>query len=68
MAYERPLVENAGRELVAGAKVRTELDSLVVGRLRATSIVNRFADAMMLLLVAMSLKRGFEISIRFRGL
>ena len=58
MAYVRPLVEKAARELVAGAKVRTEFDRLAVGRLRTTSIVKGFTDAMMSLLVVMFLTRG----------
>jgi hypothetical protein len=61
------LVENAVRGLVDGAKVRTEFDSLNVGRLRTTSIVKGFVDAMMWLLVAMLLKRGVE-TYRIRGL
>jgi hypothetical protein len=48
----RPVVENAAKELVAGVKGRTELESQAVGRLRATSMVKGFADAIVWLLVA----------------
>jgi hypothetical protein len=48
VAYARRKgVENVARELVVGVMGRTELESLVVGRLRATSIAQGFADAMM---------------------
>jgi len=52
VAARRPVVEKAAREFEEGVKVRAVLDSLAVGRLRATSIVKGFADAMMGLLVA----------------
>jgi hypothetical protein len=52
------VVENTARGLVVGVKGRTELDSLAAGRLRTTSIVKGFADAMMWLLVARFLWRG----------
>jgi len=59
VAYpRRVVVENTARGLVVGVKGRTELESLTVGRLRATSIVKGFADAMMWLLVAIFLWRG----------
>lgn len=58
VAYARKiLVENAARGL-EGASGRTAFESLTVGRFRATSIVKGFADAMVKLLVANSLKRG----------
>jgi hypothetical protein len=64
VAYRRLLVENAATEEVVGVKGRTELESLTAGRLRTTSIVKGFADAMLLLLVAGLLKRGvFEDSV-----
>lgn len=46
------VVENAASELAVGAKGRREFDILDSGRLRTTSIVKGFADAMMWLLVA----------------
>ncbi len=46
------VVENAANELTEGEKGRIELDILAIGRLRTTSIVKGFADAMMWLLVA----------------
>ena len=52
MAARKPVVENAARAPVEGVKGRTELESLVIGRLRATTMVKGFADAMMWLLVA----------------
>jgi hypothetical protein len=52
VAARRPVVENAAKELVNGVKGRIELESLVVGRLRATSMVKGFADAIVWLLVA----------------
>jgi hypothetical protein len=58
VAYPRRVVENTARGLVVGVKGRTELESLTVGRLRATSIVKGFADAMMWLPVAMFLWSG----------
>jgi hypothetical protein len=59
VAYaRRVLVENAARELEGGANVRTALESLAVGRRRATSIVKGFADAIVWFLVAKWLKRG----------
>ena len=59
MAYaRRVVVENTARGLVVGVKGRTALESLTVGRLRATSIVKGFVDAMMWLLVARFLWRG----------
>lgn len=63
MALARWEVENAywyaARGLVDGAAiVRIELVSRAVGRLRATSIVRGFADAIVWLLVAVLLLRG----------
>lgn len=52
------VVENAARGLVEGAIVRIELENRAVGRLRATSIVKGFADAILWLLVAVLLLRG----------
>ena len=52
MAARRPVVENAVRALTEGVKGRTALESLAVGRLRATSIVKGFADAIVRSLVA----------------
>ena len=52
VAERKPEVENATSALVEGVKVRTELESLAVGRLRATSMVKGFADAIVVLLVA----------------
>jgi hypothetical protein len=59
VAYaRRVLVENAARGLEEGASGRTAFESLAVGWIRATSIFKGFADAIMGLLVAKSLKRG----------
>jgi hypothetical protein len=58
VAYRRLLVENAARGPVVAVNGRMELESLAVGRLRTTSIAKGFADAMLWLLVARSLKRG----------
>jgi hypothetical protein len=53
VAYvRRVLVEKAGKGLEEAARGRTALESLVAGRLRATSIVKGFADAIVWLLVA----------------
>ena len=52
MAARRPVVENAAKELVPGVNGRMELESLAVGRLRATSMVKGFADAIVRSLVA----------------
>lgn len=55
------VVEKAARGLVAGAaivRIELELVSRAVGRLRATSIVRGFADAIVWLLVAVLLLRG----------
>jgi hypothetical protein len=63
VAYaRRVLVENAARGIEEGATGRTACKSLAVGRLRATSIVKGFADAIVWLLVARSLKRGAIMS------
>jgi len=45
-------------ELVEDVNGRMELESLAVGRLRATSIVRGFADAIVWLLVALWYDRG----------
>ena len=46
MAYaRRPLDVSVARGPVVGVKGLMELDSLTVGRLRATSMVKGFADA-----------------------
>ena len=67
MAYaRRPLDVSAAKGLVAGVKGLMELDSLAVGRLRATSMVKGFADAIVCLLVA-KLLEGVEISIELGG-
>lgn len=58
MAARRVVVEKAARALEVGVKVRAALESLAVGRLRATSIVKGFADAMMGLLVAIVVGEG----------
>lgn len=59
VAYaRRVLVEKAGKGLEETARGRTALESLAAGRLRATSIVKGFADAIVWLLVARWLKRG----------
>ena len=58
MAARKPVVENAAKALVEGVKGRTELESLAVGRLRATSMVKGFADAIVWLLVAKDCNRG----------
>jgi hypothetical protein len=59
VAYvRRVLVEQAGKGLEEAARGRTALESLAAGRLRATSIVKGFADAIVWLLVARWLKRG----------
>jgi hypothetical protein len=59
VAYvRRVLVEKAGKGLEEAARRRTALESLATGRLRATSIVKGFADAIVWLLVARWLKRG----------
>ena len=59
VAYaRRVLVENAASGLEEHANGRTALESLAVGRLRATSIVKGFADAIVWLLVARWLMRG----------
>lgn len=58
VAARRLVVEKAARELVVGANGLTEFASLAVGRLRATSMVKGFADAMIRSLVAKLLKRG----------
>jgi hypothetical protein len=52
VAARKPVVENDARALVECMKGRTGLKSLDVGRLRATSMVKGFADAMMWVLVA----------------
>lgn len=52
VAARRPVVENAAKELVPGVNGRMELESLAVGRLRATSMVKGFADAIVRSLVA----------------
>lgn len=52
VAYRRAEVEKAAREEVVGVNVRAELASRDAGRLRTTSIVMGFADAMLWLLVA----------------
>jgi hypothetical protein len=53
VAYPRTLLtERAASGLVAGVMGRKELDSLAVGRLRATSMVKGFVDAIVWLLVA----------------
>jgi hypothetical protein len=59
VAYARSmLVENAASGLEEHANGRIALENLAVGRLRATSIVKGFADAIVWLLVARWLKRG----------
>jgi hypothetical protein len=58
VAFARRLVENAARGLVVGENDRKGPESRVVGRLRATSIVKGFADAMMWWLVAIVDCRG----------
>jgi len=59
VAYaRRPLDVSAAKGLVAGVKGLMELDSLAVGRLRATSMVKGFADAIVCLLVAKLLEGG----------
>jgi hypothetical protein len=58
VAARRPVVENATMELVEDVNGRMELESLAVGRLRATSIVRGFADAIVWLLVALWYDRG----------
>jgi hypothetical protein len=49
-------------------KVRAVLERVAVGRLRATSIVKGFADAMMGLLVAMVVGEGGVAVLKFRVL
>jgi hypothetical protein len=51
VAYaRRAVVEKAARDVDwAGEKLRTELIRLAVGRLRATSIVKGFVDAIVML-------------------
>lgn len=60
VAYRRLLVEKAASELVVGTNGRTEPVSLVAGRLRTTSIVKGFVDAMIWLLAAVLLKRDLR--------
>jgi hypothetical protein len=53
VAYaRRPIDDNAEIGVVAGAKARIEWGSLAVGRLRTTSMVKGFIDAIVWLLVA----------------
>jgi hypothetical protein len=53
VAYARkPVDVSAASGLFADVRCRNELESLAVGRLRATSIVKGFADAIVWLLVA----------------
>jgi len=59
VAYVRiELVDNAASGIEEHASGRIALESLAVWRLRATSIVKGFADAIVWLLVARWLKRG----------
>jgi hypothetical protein len=68
VAYaRRPLDVIAATGLVAGAKGRMELESLTAGRLRATSIVRGFVNAIVLLLAARYLRRVLqEIQVKHR--
>jgi hypothetical protein len=52
VAARKLVVENAARAFVEAGKGRTELESLTDGRLRATSMVKGFADAIVSLLAA----------------
>jgi hypothetical protein len=58
VAARKAVVENAAAEFVTGVKVRTALENLAVGWLRATSIVKGFADAIVWLLVANVVEEG----------
>jgi len=59
VAYARSmLVENAASGLEEHANGRIALENLAVGRLRATSIVKGFADAIVWLLVARTVGEG----------
>jgi hypothetical protein len=66
VAARRPVVENGAKEFVAGVKGRTELESLAVGRLRATSMVKGFADAIVWVLAANVVEEG-RLVYRVRG-
>jgi hypothetical protein len=67
VAARRLLVENVARAPVAGAKVRTEFASLAVGRLRTTSIVRGFVDAIVWLLVVEVAEEGRFMSTSLRA-
>lgn len=53
VAARKLVEEKAATGLKVGLMVRAVLESLTGGRLRATSIVNGFADAVMVLLMTM---------------